>query len=153
MVYIKSYWPNPILVLVGPSQFVLSQKLNSAFINFTIKGPSFKPVYASNKVKISLGSETFIRNFFYMVKVKGKGKVSPVLKQVPCHEDVWENGGMTPRIRSLSVRWKCVVSFTARLLYPRGNFPRYPLNRRLGEPEGQSGHGGEEKNSLILSGT
>jgi len=35
-------------------------------------------------------------------------------------------------------------------------FPRketwYPLNRRLGEPQRQSGHGGEEKNSWPLPG-
>jgi hypothetical protein len=33
-------------------------------------------------------------------------------------------------------RW--VVSFTPRSLYPRGNSPRYPLNRKLGGPQSRS---------------
>jgi hypothetical protein len=37
-----------------------------------------------------------------------------------------------------------VVSFTIRPLYPRGNNPLYPLDRRLGEPQNWSGHGVEE---------
>jgi hypothetical protein len=36
------------------------------------------------------------------------------------------------------------------LLYPWGNRPRYPLDRRLGEPQNLSGDCGLEKN-LILS--
>jgi hypothetical protein len=43
-----------------------------------------------------------------------------------------------------------VVSFTTRLLYPQGKSPWYPLDRRLGGPQGLSGHGGEEKNSEPL---
>jgi hypothetical protein len=34
----------------------------------------------------------------------------------------------------------------AQLLYPQGKSPQYPLDRRLGGPQGQSGQGGEEKN-------
>jgi len=33
---------------------------------------------------------------------------------------VWENGGTVPRILKLGTRWRWVVSFTARPLYPRG---------------------------------
>jgi hypothetical protein len=33
----------------------------------------------------------------------------------------------------------------ARPLYPRGKRPRYPLDRRLGGPQSQSGPRGEEK--------
>jgi hypothetical protein len=40
-----------------------------------------------------------------------------------------------------------MASFTPRPLYPQGNSPWYPLDRRLGGPQSQSGHGGEEKNS------
>jgi hypothetical protein len=40
-----------------------------------------------------------------------------------------------------------VVSFTLRPLYPQGNSPWYPLDRRLGGPQNRSGRGGEEKNS------
>jgi hypothetical protein len=39
-----------------------------------------------------------------------------------------------------------------RLLYPLRRSPRYPLNTRLGGPQSQSGHGGEEKNSQTLLG-
>jgi hypothetical protein len=34
-----------------------------------------------------------------------------------------------------------VVSFTPRSLYPQGKSPRYPLDRRLGGPQNQSGRG------------
>jgi hypothetical protein len=40
-----------------------------------------------------------------------------------------------------------VVSFTPRPLYLQGKSPCYPLDRRLGGPQGRSGRGGEEKNS------
>jgi hypothetical protein len=43
--------------------------------------------------------------------------------------------------------WRCVVSFTSRPLYPKGKSPRHPLDRRLGGPQSQSGHGVEKKNS------
>jgi hypothetical protein len=33
------------------------------------------------------------------------------------------------------------------LLYSKGKNPWYPLDRRLGEPQNQSGYGVEEKNS------
>jgi hypothetical protein len=35
------------------------------------------------------------------------------------------------------------------LLYPRKK-PQYPLSRRLGGPQSQSGHAREEKNLLLL---
>jgi hypothetical protein len=35
---------------------------------------------------------------------------------------------------NLVTRWRCVVSFTPRLLYPRGKNYRYPLDTRLGGP-------------------
>jgi hypothetical protein len=48
------------------------------------------------------------------------------------------------------LRW--VVSFAHRPLYPLGNNPRYPLDRKLGAPQSRSGRRGEEKNLLPLSG-
>jgi hypothetical protein len=40
-----------------------------------------------------------------------------------------------------------VVSVTPRpCLYPRGKDPRYPLDRKLGEPQSRSGHRGYRKN-------
>jgi hypothetical protein len=45
-------------------------------------------------------------------------------------------------------RWRWVASFTPRPLYPREERPRYPLDRRLGGPQSQSGHCGEEEKFL-----
>jgi hypothetical protein len=45
-----------------------------------------------------------------------------------------------------------VVSFTSRPFYPQGKSRFYPLDRRLGGPQSQSGRGGEEKNSHPLPG-
>jgi hypothetical protein len=45
----------------------------------------------------------------------------------------------------LGTRWRLVVSFTPRPLYPRGKIPRYPLDRRLGGPQNRSGRRREEK--------
>jgi hypothetical protein len=44
-------------------------------------------------------------------------------------------------------RWRGVVSFTPRPLYPQGKSSWYPLDRRLVGIQSHSGHGGEEKNS------
>jgi hypothetical protein len=38
-----------------------------------------------------------------------------------------------------------VVSFTPQPLYARGNISGYPLDRKLGGPQNQSGRSGEEK--------
>jgi len=38
-----------------------------------------------------------------------------------------------------------------RPLYPGAKRLRYPLDRRLGEPQSRSGRGGEEKNILSLN--
>jgi len=35
------------------------------------------------------------------------------------------NGGISPRILTVGIRWKFVVRFTNRPLYPRGKCPRY----------------------------
>jgi hypothetical protein len=59
----------------------------------------------------------------------------------------WGSGGIAPRIFDLSTRWRWVVSFTTRPLYPQRKNPRYPLDRRLGGPRSRSGCSGEEKNS------
>jgi hypothetical protein len=41
----------------------------------------------------------------------------------------WGSGCTAPRILDLSTRWRWVVSFTPRPLYPHGKSPRYPLDR------------------------
>jgi len=53
---------------------------------------------------------------------------------------------MALRILHLGARWRWVVSFTPRPLYPRGKSPLYAFNRRLGGPQSWSEHSGEEKN-------
>jgi hypothetical protein len=53
---------------------------------------------------------------------------------------------------NLGTRWRWVVSFTPRLLYPQRKSPLYPLDRRLGGPQNRYGRGGEEKNSQPLPG-
>jgi hypothetical protein len=64
----------------------------------------------------------------------------------------WGSGGIAPCIINLVARWRWVVSFTPRRLYPRGENRRYPLVRRLGGPQSQFGRGGKEKNFQPLPG-
>jgi hypothetical protein len=52
----------------------------------------------------------------------------------------------------LGTRWRWVVSFTPRPLYPPGKNPGYPLDMRLGGTQSRSGRGGEEKSSQHLPG-
>jgi hypothetical protein len=59
----------------------------------------------------------------------------------------WGSGGTAPRILGLGTRWRWVVSFTLRPLYPQGKCPWYTSDRRQGGPQNRSGHGSEEKNS------
>jgi hypothetical protein len=47
----------------------------------------------------------------------------------------------------LGTRWRWVVSFAPRPLYPQGKSPWYPLDRRLSGPQSRSGRCGLEKNS------
>jgi hypothetical protein len=61
-------------------------------------------------------------------------------------EAYWGSGDIAPHILDLGTRWKRVVSFTSRPLYPQGKNPWYPLYRRLGGPQSRSGRGGKEKN-------
>jgi hypothetical protein len=53
--------------------------------------------------------------------------------------------------RDLRTRWRLVISFTPLPLYPQGKSLRYPLYRKLGGPQSQSGRYGEE-NNLTLPG-
>jgi hypothetical protein len=57
------------------------------------------------------------------------------------HEGVRGSGYIDPHLPNLGTRWRWVVSFTPRVLYPRGWSPRYPL----GGPWNPSGRRGEEK--------
>jgi hypothetical protein len=55
------------------------------------------------------------------------------------------SGYIEPNFLDLGTSWRWVVRFTLLPLYPRGKSPRYPLDRRLGAPQNQSGQRGEEK--------
>jgi hypothetical protein len=41
----------------------------------------------------------------HIVFSKSKGRVVPVLKEIPHHEDAWGSGGVAPYILNLSIRW------------------------------------------------
>jgi hypothetical protein len=42
----------------------------------------------------------------------------------------WGSGSTDPCIPDLGTRWRWMVTFTPRQLYPQGNSPWYPLDRR-----------------------
>jgi len=46
----------------------------------------------------------------------------------------WGMGGKAPRVHGLDTRWRWVVSFTPRPLYPQVKSPWYPSYGRLGGP-------------------
>jgi hypothetical protein len=73
-------------------------------------------------------------------------KLSLCFNLAPRHEGVVGSGGVAPRILDRGARWRWVVTFTPRPLYPQGKSPWYPSDGRLGGPQSRSGRGGEEKN-------
>jgi hypothetical protein len=91
-------------------------------------------------------NETFVMTY------KSKVDICALFNRTPRHEDVLGSGGTAPLILDPGTRWRWVVSFTPRPLYPKGKSPWYPLDRRKGGPQSESGRGGEEKNSQPLSG-
>jgi hypothetical protein len=83
------------------------------------------------------------------MKIQVKTKAVPVLARV----GVLGSGGIAQCILDLGTRWRWVVSFTPRPLYPQGKSPWYPLDRRVGGvPQNRSGRSGEEKHSQTMSG-
>jgi len=48
------------------------------------------------------------------------------------------SGGIASRISNLSARWRRVVSFKPRPLYPQGKSPWYTFYRRLDGPQSRS---------------
>jgi hypothetical protein len=63
----------------------------------------------------------------------------------------WESGGIAPRILDFGTRWRRVVSYTLRTVYPQGKSPWYPLDRRLGGPQSRSGRGDEGMFECVYS--
>jgi hypothetical protein len=64
----------------------------------------------------------------------------------------WRNGSIAPRVLDLGIRWRWVVSFTARPLYLQAKSPWYPFDRKLGGSQNRSERSCEEKNSELLPG-
>jgi hypothetical protein len=77
---------------------------------------------------------------------KRKGTVNPGINKLSGMP--WRRMGewrYSFTILDLDTRWRWVVSFTPRPLYPQGISVRYPLVRRLDGPRSQPGRRGEEK--------
>jgi hypothetical protein len=92
------------------------------------------------------------RRFAWWLLINVANAVVPVhFNWAPRLEGVLGSGGIAPHILD-GTRWRCVVSFTTRPLYPHGKRPSYPLDRRLGGPQGRFGRCGEEINSHPLPG-
>jgi hypothetical protein len=70
----------------------------------------------------------------------------------PRHEGVLREWMYSSTHLDIGSRWRWMVSFTSRPLYPQGKTPWYLLNRRLGGSQSRSGRGGKEKNSQTLPG-
>jgi hypothetical protein len=79
-------------------------------------------------------------------------KVPVLLTEHRTMKTYWGSGGIAPHILELSTRWRWVVTFTLRSLYPQGKSPCYPLDRRLGGLQSRCGRGGKEKNLQPLPG-
>jgi hypothetical protein len=75
--------------------------------------------------------------FPFMQKILASEKVIPVLNEAPRHEDVCANGGIVARMLNIGNRWRWVVSYMPRLLYPRDKRPQYPLDRGWLDPRGE----------------
>jgi hypothetical protein len=66
------------------------------------------------------------------------------------HEDVREGGGMEASLHALTSALGTDESSVSR---PTGKKPPVPRDRRLGGPESQSGHSGEDKKIPAPTGT
>jgi hypothetical protein len=77
----------------------------------------------------------------YQVKVK----LSLYLTKYLGHENILGSGGVALLMLNLGPRWRRVVSFTSRPLYPW-----YPLYRSLVGSQSRSGHDSEDKEKYSL---
>jgi hypothetical protein len=59
-------------------------------------------------------------------------KLSRCLTKHHAIKEYWGSGDIAPRIFDLGTRWRRVVSFTPRPLYPHGNNLPYPVGSRAG---------------------
>jgi hypothetical protein len=65
---------------------------------------------------------------------------------ISCHLGEWRYNFI---VLDLGTGWRWVMTFTPQPPYPRGNRPRYPLDRRLDGPQRWSGRFREEKNFAV----
>jgi hypothetical protein len=54
------------------------------------------------------------------------------------------SGGIAPRILNLDSRWRWVVGFTPRPLYPQAKCLRYPMDRKIGWLQSRYGRSDED---------
>jgi hypothetical protein len=80
-------------------------------------------------------------------KVKMKLSLGCILTENHAMKAYWGVEVQLHPFFDLGNRWRWLMSFTPRPLYPQGKSPWYPLDKRLGGPQSRSGRGGEEKNS------
>jgi len=84
-----------------------------------------------------------VMSFIYM----HEGSVLRTLVKVNCPcAFIWSRcheGVLGDRILNLRTRWRWVVSFMSRPLYPQGKSSCYSLDRRFGGPQNRPGHGDE----------
>jgi hypothetical protein len=71
---------------------------------------------------------------------------------LPPHEGLWGSGDIGPPFSTLGTRWRWVVSFTLRPLYPRGKGPMFSLCGRLAGHQSRYGRYGKENIFLPLPG-
>jgi hypothetical protein len=94
---------------------------------------------------LSVGHDTvhwrkLLLYFITLIKVKVKLSLCLFLTHHHAMKAYWGVQVQLPRIIDLGTRWKWVVSFTPRPLYPQGKRPWYTLDRRLGGPQSRLGH-------------
>jgi len=85
---------------------------------------SFEPVGWATKVKLSLN----------LIKYHDMKRY-------------WDSGGITPRTINFATKWKWVISFRPRPLYPRWQRRRYQVDNRSGRPH--SLHWSVEKHNKV----
>jgi hypothetical protein len=107
---------------------------------------AWRSIKAQGQFYLCLDTLVFF-NWIYMVKGKGKVKLSLCFNRVPRHEQVlgeWRYSS-THSLTSVLDGGQWSTSRPGAL--PQGKNPWYPLDRRLGGPQSRSGRGGEDKNS------
>jgi hypothetical protein len=104
------------------------------------------PLPAQHVITVSHQTENNVFSWYVTTSViKAEGK-APVLylSETYAMKAYQGSGGIAPSISILCTRWRWVVSFTPRPLYPLGKKLWYQVDRRMGGPQSRSGRGGEE---------